>query len=85
MGHYSAARKGAPKTNKMEKEAAEDDAKAANAVYQPWRPSAHDHDDTGSEYYANWKCFNKKCPGGQKLDKSNCSCSHWSDSRPYAS
>ena len=74
MGHYSAARKGTPITKKMEKEDAEDAEKAANAVYQPWRPSAHDHDDTGSDYYANWKCFGKKCPDD-----------HWSDKRPYVS
>jgi len=80
MGHYSAARKNAPITNKMEKEDAEDGAAAANKVYQPWRPSSHDHDDTGSEYYANWKCFGKKCP-----DKAPGGDDHWGAKRPYVS
>ena len=61
-GKFVAAAKGSPITNKMEAKAAAAAKAAEEKMYYPFKPSSHDHDDTGSGYFENWKCFGVKCP-----------------------
>mmetsp|Transcript_2555 Transcript_2555/g.4284 ORF Transcript_2555/g.4284 Transcript_2555/m.4284 type:complete len:83 (+) Transcript_2555:133-381(+) len=60
LNKYKAARQGKPITNEIEKKEKEEEAKAANRQYYPFKLS---DDDSGQKYLDNWECFNKKeCP-----------------------